>query len=205
MKYTGRYNSPLGDILLEADGKGLCGLRFSEQRHLGYIPSPDDREEVCPALLSAISWLDIYFSGRDPGFLPPLHMQGSDFAKEVWKILLEIPYGKTVSYGNIAKMIAKERGIPRMSAQAVGGAVGANPISIIIPCHRVVGADGSLTGYAGGLYNKAALLRLEGADIGGLFPIFQKQFNRRGVNFLRQYSKKLRKSVHRYINNEEIS
>ena len=165
MRYTKYYNSPLGNLILESDGEGLTGLHFEGQESRGSTPSPEGTEELCPALLSAVRWLDIYFSGSEPDFLPPIHMQGSDFAEEVWRILLEIPYGKTVTYGSIAKRIAKERGIPRMSAQAVGGAVGANPISIIIPCHRVVGEDGGLTGYAGGLDKKAALLRAEGAYI----------------------------------------
>lgn len=106
-------------------------------------------------------WLDIYFAGRDPGFLPPLSTKGTPFQEEVWEILKEIPYGKTVSYGEIAMRIAEKRGIKRMAAQAVGGAVGRNPIAIIVPCHRVVGSDGSLTGYGGGLDRKVELLKLE--------------------------------------------
>lgn len=110
------------------------------------------------------NWLDIYFEGREPDFMPPLHLIGTDFRKEVWKILLQIPYGQTVTYGEIAEELAKSRGIRRMSAQAVGGAVGHNNISIIVPCHRVIGADGSLTGYAGGMEIKARLLWLEGVQ-----------------------------------------
>ena len=111
-------------------------------------------------------WLDLYFGGQKPDFLPPLHPEGTAFQKSVWDILLEIPYGKTISYGEIAGHIALKQGISRMSAQAVGGAVGRNPISIIIPCHRVVGADVSLTGYAGGLDRKIKLLELEHSAIG---------------------------------------
>ena len=110
-------------------------------------------------------WLDIYFSGREPGFFPQLHLTGSDFRVRAGEIMLEIPYGETVTYGWIAGQIAKERGLGRMSAQAVGGAVVRNPICILVPCHRVVGADGSLTGYGGGIQRKRALLELEGNDM----------------------------------------
>ena len=110
-------------------------------------------------------WLDIYFSGRKPDFMPPVHMIGSEFRRQVWKILREIPYGETITYGALAKRIAEEKGLKRMSAQAVGGAVGHNEISIIIPCHRVVGSDGSLTGYAGGIDKKERLLMLEGVNM----------------------------------------
>ena len=111
-------------------------------------------------------WLDIYFQGKEPDFQPPFSFScGSKFQQEVWKILLSIPYGKTMTYGEIAACIAKQRGLTRMSAQAVGGAVGHNPISIIVPCHRVVGTDGSLTGYAGGIDKKVGLLKLEHADM----------------------------------------
>lgn len=114
-----------------------------------------------------VRWLDIYFSGRDPGFTPQLFLEGSSFRREVWDILLTIPYGRTMTYGQIAGIIAEQRGLDRMSAQAVGGAVGHNPVSLIVPCHRVVGADGSLTGYAGGIGRKAKLLTVEKAE--GIF------------------------------------
>ncbi|HJA94337.1 MAG TPA: methylated-DNA--[protein]-cysteine S-methyltransferase, partial [Candidatus Eisenbergiella merdipullorum] len=114
-------------------------------------------------------WLDIYFSGKDPDFTIPLHFTGTAFQNEVWKILCTIPYGQTETYGEIAKQIAVRKGLPHMSAQAVGGAVGHNEISIIVPCHRVVGADGSLTGYAGGIDKKIKLLQLEKADIRSFF------------------------------------
>lgn len=114
-------------------------------------------------------WLTIYFSGREPDFLPPIHMIGTPFQLSVWKILQKIPYGKTVTYGEIAKEIAAQKGLPRMSAQAVGGAVGHNELSVIVPCHRVVGTNGSLTGYAGGIDKKVKLLTLENADMQHLF------------------------------------
>lgn len=112
-------------------------------------------------LSEARRWLDVYFGGQEPDFTPPLHPAGSAFQQEVWALLRRIPCGQTTTYGALARQLAAERGLSRMSAQAVGGAVGHNVISIIIPCHRVVGANGSLTGYAGGIDKKAALLRLE--------------------------------------------
>ena len=114
-------------------------------------------------------WLDLYFSGREPGFTPALNPAGSAFRRAVWEILLKIPYGKTTTYGQIAREIAAARGLAKMSAQAIGGAVGHNEISIIIPCHRVIGAHGNLTGYAGGIDRKIKLLQLEGVDMRGLF------------------------------------
>ena len=116
-----------------------------------------------------MQWLDIYFSEKEPDFLPPLHPIGSAFRQDVWEILLQIPYGQTATYGEIARRLAERRGVPRMSAQAVGGAVGHNEISIIIPCHRVVGTNGSLTGYAGGIDKKVKLLESEHADMSGFF------------------------------------
>ena len=112
-------------------------------------------------LKDALRWLDIYFSGQKPDFLPKLHLIGTDFQREVWDILLEIPYGQTVTYGEIARKIADKRGLKTMSAQAVGGAVGHNRVSVIVPCHRVIGSDGSLTGYAGGIERKIKLLEIE--------------------------------------------
>ena len=134
---------------------------FEGQTHDTDRLSLEYREEQTPILLETTHWLDIYFSGEVPGFLPPLHPVGTAFRQAVWQILLEIPYGQTATYGGLAARLARERGIPRMSAQAIGGAVGHNPIALIIPCHRVVGADGSLTGYAGGLDRKRKLLELE--------------------------------------------
>ena len=120
------------------------------------------------ALAEAVRWLDAYFSGREPDFLPPLHPHGTAFQRAVWDILRSIPYGQTMTYGEIARRLAAQQGLSHMSAQAVGGAVGHNPVSILIPCHRVVGADGSLTGYAGGVDKKRFLLELEEADMSGL-------------------------------------
>lgn len=163
MQYTADYQSPLGKILLAADGIGLTGVWFEGQK---YFPAQGCTESMIsemPVLTSAKRWLDIYFSGKEPDFRLPLHFTGTDFQNEVWKLLCTISYGKTMTYGEIARKLAEKRGIARMSAQAVGGAVGRNKISIIVPCHRVIGSDGSLTGYAGGIDKKETLLRLEGA------------------------------------------
>ena len=165
MLYTGYYHSPLGRLLLAADEIGLTGLWFEGQRHFAQGLAPVHTDEETPILAQTRRWLDLYFSGSVPDFTPPLHPSGSDFRQEVWALLLQIPYGKTTTYGALANQLAEKHGQRRMSAQAVGGAVGHNPISIIIPCHRVVGADGSLTGYAGGLDTKARLLAVEGIPI----------------------------------------
>ena len=163
------YNSPLGGILLAADGIGLTGLWFDgEKYYADNLPQEREAKET-PVLSEAARWLDIYFTGKEPDFTPPLHPIGSAFRRSVWEILLQIPYGQTTTYGEIARQLAKKQGLDRMSAQAVGGAVGHNEISIIIPCHRVVGADGSLTGYAGGIGKKEALLELERADMSRFF------------------------------------
>lgn len=163
MRYTSQYHSPIGEILLAADDTGLTGLWFAGQKYFarGLDSGHETRETA--VLADAKRWLDIYFSGREPDFTPPLHAAGTAFQNEVWAILRTIPYGQTVTYGEIAARIAARRGLAHMSAQAVGGAVGHNAVSIIVPCHRVVGYDGSLTGYAGGLDRKIALLRLERA------------------------------------------
>ena len=166
MLYTHRYASPLGKILLAADDVGLTGLWFVEnQRHMGEGLSPNAREQPSPFFDAATRWLDRYFSGENPGFTPPIHLIGPAFRNRVGELLLHIPYGPTTTYGAIARQIALERGIDHMSSRAVGGAVGHNPISLIVPCHRVLGSDGRLTGYGGGLERKAALLRLEGVAV----------------------------------------
>jgi methylated-DNA-[protein]-cysteine S-methyltransferase len=162
------YASPLGRILLAGDEQGLSGLWFEGARHYGESLKQAPEEKSTPVLKAAEKWLDVYFAGHDPGPFQPLHICGTDFQKAVWEILLAIPYGKTCTYGEIARRIAAEKGLPHLSAQAVGGAVGRNRISIIIPCHRVVGTNGSLTGYAGGVDKKAALLRLEHAWTDGM-------------------------------------
>jgi methylated-DNA-[protein]-cysteine S-methyltransferase len=173
------YASPLGDMLLTADDEGLTGAWFVGQKYFA-TRSCDAQEisleDICEEpensrpnssfiLGKAKRWLDQYFAGIEPNVQVPLHLIGTDFQQEVWAILLTIPYGQTSTYGDIAKLIAEKRGIARMSAQAVGGAVGHNPISIIVPCHRVLGSNGSLTGYAGGIERKISLLSLEGIDV----------------------------------------
>ena len=161
MEYIWHYISPLGGITLGSDGKALTGLWFDEQDHFA-VPLPSQAEcRSLPVFDETCRWLDVYFSGRNPGFTPKLALSGTPFRKAVWDILLTIPFGSTMSYGEIAVAVARQMGVLRMSAQAVGGAVGHNPVSIIVPCHRVIGSDGSLTGYAGGLDNKARLLVLE--------------------------------------------
>ena len=166
MIYTKHYPSPLGEILLAADDAGLTGLWFVEnQRHMGEGLSPNAREYPSPFFDEASRWLDVYFSGRDPGFIPTLHLTGTDFRKHVGELLLRIPYGTVTTYGGLARTIARERGTERFSSRAVGGAVGHNPISLIVPCHRVMGSGGKLTGYGGGLERKVALLKLEGAEL----------------------------------------
>ena len=154
MQYTCKYQSPLGEIMLAADEVGLIGLWFVGQKYFAQCLNPENEEKEVTVLLAAKRWLDMDFQ-------LPLHFIGTEFQKEVWKILESIPYGKTMTYGEIADVIAKNRGLKRMSAQAVGGAVGRNEISIIVPCHRVVGSNGSLTGYAGGIDKKIELLKLE--------------------------------------------
>lgn len=155
-------DSPLGKITMISDGTSIKGLWIEGQRYIGDVPDPVPGPEELPVFSMTRRWLDCYFSGGQPGFLPPLAPEGSAFRRRVWEILLEIPYGEVRTYGDIAAQIAKESGMAGMSAQAVGGAVGHNPISILIPCHRVVGKDGSLVGYDGGLDKKVFLLGLEG-------------------------------------------
>lgn len=169
MTFTQQYTSPLGGILLAADDIGLTGLWFEGQK-LFADGLPDERiERETPILIDAKRWLDVYFTGNEPEFMPPLHPVGSAFRQKVWMLLLQIPYGQTVTYGELARQLAEKQGLAHMSAQAVGGAVGHNKISVIIPCHRVVGPNGSLTGYAGGIDKKLKLLELEQADMQGFF------------------------------------
>ena len=159
--YTWHYDSPLGRMTLESDGTSLSGLGFDGQNRSG--AGGLVTESSLPVFEETCRWLDSYFRGEIPDFSPALALHGSDFQQTVWKILLEIPYGQTVTYGWIAGRLAAERGSGRMSAQAVGGAVGRNPVALIVPCHRVVGAGGRLTGYAAGLDRKAWLLAHEQA------------------------------------------
>ena len=164
MQYITHYQSPLGGITISSDGTALTGLWFDGQKYFASTLGADYTEKDLPVFVEAKRWLDIYFSGREPDSTPPLSLNGSAFRMAVWQILQSIPYGKTITYGNIARQLAAQQGKARISAQAVGGAVGHNPISIIVPCHRVVGAGGSLTGYAGGIDKKVQLLELEGID-----------------------------------------
>ena len=169
MNFTARYQSPLGGITMASDGEALTGLWFERQKYFASTLSANTSENPdLPIFRQTRLWLDGYFSSEIPDFTPKLNMRGSTFRRQVWQKLLEIPYGHTATYGEIARAIARENGLERMSAQAVGGAVGHNPISLIIPCHRVVGADGSLTGYAGGLDRKAWLLEMEHSRLEGI-------------------------------------
>ena len=152
MVYTCQYQSPMGDILLAADEIGLTGLWFVGQKYFANILPDEHIVRETPILAESKRWLDVYFSGEEPNFTPPLH-----------------PYGQTTTYGEIAGQLAEKHGMDHMSAQAVGGAVGHNEVSIIIPCHRVVGANGSLTGYAGGIDKKVRLLELEKTDMTKFF------------------------------------
>ncbi len=201
MTYTVHYNSPLGGITLASDGHALTGLWFDGQKHFAATLTNESSEDSdLPVFEQTRNWLDLYFSGECPDFTPPLAPKGTPFQQKVWRLLLAIPYGKTVTYGEIAQRVVETRLIAslhgatpqdallrgascsgaslrdaslqgtsiqgtlltkNMSAQAIGSAVGRNPISLIIPCHRVVGANGSLTGYAGGLERKKYLLELE--------------------------------------------
>ena len=169
MTYSTEYPSPLGTITLACDEDAVIGLWFNGQRHYGNILPPETERGEHPLLREAKRWLDIYFSGKAPDFTPSLCMQTTPFRKSVWEIMLTIPFGKTMTYGEIADRIAKQKGLSKMSAQAVGGAVGHNSISLIIPCHRVVGTNGSLTGYAGGIEKKVQLLTLEKTDMSLFF------------------------------------
>ena len=169
MIYTAKYDSPLGAITLACDDSALIGLWFDGQKHFGNILPKRTEQTEHPLFAEARRWLDVYFSGREPDFLPPLRYDSTPFRKTVIDIMLTIPYGKTMTYGEIAAEIARRRNLPKMSAQAVGGAVGHNPISLMIPCHRVVGTNGSLTGYGGGITRKVRLLELERADMTHLF------------------------------------
>ena len=170
MQYKTFYDSPLGKITLVADGKNLVGLWLEGQKYFCATADKEMQESnSLPIFKDTINWLDRYFKGEKPDLKElSLAPYGNDFRQEVWKILCKIPYGKLTTYGAIAKEIALKRGISKMSARAVGGAVGHNPISIIIPCHRVIGTNGKLTGYAGGLHLKVKLLEHEKVDMTGL-------------------------------------
>lgn len=161
--YSQHYQSPLGRITMASDGDALIGLWFDGQKYFADTVKGEMTEQDLPVFKETARWLDRYFSGQQPDFTPPIAFRGkvSEFRKEVWKLLLSIPYGQTTTYGEIARQISRQKGVSGMSAQAVGGAVGHNPISIIVPCHRVIGTNGNLTGYAGGIDKKVKLLELE--------------------------------------------
>lgn len=161
MTYINHYHSPLGGITVSSNGSEITGLWFDGQKYFGDTLPEDYEERNLPVFEETKRWLDIYFGGKAPDFTPPLKMETTSFRKAVWEIMLTIPFGRTMTYGEIADSIARQRGIKKMSPQAVGGAVGHNSISLIIPCHRVVGTNGSLTGYAGGIEKKVWLLAME--------------------------------------------
>jgi len=169
--YKTTFLSPMGNITLASDGKNLVGLWLKGQKYHGNTIFKDmTTKEDLPVFDITKKWLDEYFAGKKPEISRlPIAPVGTKFRQEIWDILCEIPYGKTITYGDIAKKMAKTMGKKSMSSQAVGGAVGHNPISIIIPCHRVVGTNGSLTGYAGGIDLKIKLLELESVDMSGFF------------------------------------
>ncbi|WAV88319.1 methylated-DNA--[protein]-cysteine S-methyltransferase [Oxalobacter aliiformigenes] len=171
MIYRTDYESPLGRVTLASDGESIVGLWLEGQKYFGDTVNGEmHREDRLAIFAKTRDWLDRYFRGEKPAIAEILLAPaGNRFRQEVWKILCDIPYGEVMTYGAIARMIAERLGREKMSAQAVGGAVGHNPVSIIIPCHRVVGANGSLTGYAGGIRTKIRLLEHEKADMTGLF------------------------------------
>mgnify|MGYP004548877175 FL=1 len=171
MIYRTDYESPLGRVTLASDGESIVGLWLEGQKYFGDTVNGEmHREDRLAIFAKTRDWLDRYFRGEKPAITEILLAPaGNRFRQEVWKILCDIPYGEVMTYGAIARMIAERLGREKMSAQAVGGAVGHNPVSIIIPCHRVVGANGSLTGYAGGIRTKIRLLEHEKADMTGLF------------------------------------
>jgi methylated-DNA-[protein]-cysteine S-methyltransferase len=174
MYYSTTCLSPAGKLTLASDGENLAGLWFEGQKYFGNgIPEKMTEKNNVPVFAAVKKWLDRYFAGKQPAISElPLAPVGSKFRREVWNILCKVPYGRLITYGEIAKKMAAKMNRETMSSQAVGGAVGHNPISIIIPCHRVVGANGSLTGYAGGLHIKAKLLELESAN-GSVQKIFK--------------------------------
>ncbi|MDR1589963.1 MAG: methylated-DNA--[protein]-cysteine S-methyltransferase [Oscillospiraceae bacterium] len=171
MFYFTTHPSPIGSLTLACDGDSLIGLWIDGQKYHGcaIFKAMTERADI-PVFDAVKEWLARYFAGKKPGISEaPLSPVGSEFRQSVWRALCEIPYGAVTTYGDIAREIAGGMNRKSMSGQAIGGAVGHNPVSIIIPCHRVVGANGSLTGYAGGIAVKRKLLELEGVDMSGLF------------------------------------
>ena len=170
MDYVYHWASPLGGMLMAGDGEALTGLWFEGQKYFSATLSEAHEERLTPVFEGTIRWLETYFSGAATDFTPSMSPKGTPFRRAVWDVLLTIPFGQTMTYGEIAAIIAAKRGLAHLSPQAVGGAVGHNPISIIIPCHRVLGANGSLTGYAGGIERKRWLLEMEGSGEHGRAP-----------------------------------
>ena len=169
MHYLSRYESPLGAMTMAGDGEYLTGLWFDGQKYDRSTINDDAAlRPHLPVFTQTAQWLDTYFEGADPGFTPPIRVEGSDFKKMVTSIMLSIPFGATSTYARIAAEVARRMGRKQMSAQAVGGAVGRNPIVLIVPCHRVLASDGSLRGYAGGVDRKERLLEMERVNVSGL-------------------------------------
>lgn len=172
MLYIHHYQSPLGGITMSSNGEALTALWFDSQKQNSCSLEKEQENLVNTTdhvLKETEKWLNTYFRGIEPNFLPPILFDGTKFQETVWDILLSIPYGEIITYGEIADKIAKVRGLDRMSAQAVGSAISHNPIALIIPCHRVIGKNGNLTGYAGGIDKKIELLKLEGVDTSGMY------------------------------------
>ncbi|MDR2806409.1 MAG: methylated-DNA--[protein]-cysteine S-methyltransferase [Dysgonamonadaceae bacterium] len=165
MEYIHNVKSPVGMLTVSSDGKNITGLWIENQKYFAKTLSKNVVEQNLPIFENIQKWLDIYFSGKEPDFMPPLMPDGSAFQTSVWNILRKIPYGQTATYGEIAKRFELENKNSHTSARAIGAAVGHNPISILIPCHRVIGKNGDLTGYAAGVGAKFKLLQLEGVKI----------------------------------------
>lgn len=163
MNYIQNYISPIGEMFMFSDGENLINLSYVNAKYYQELHKSNAIKNNLPIFETTKSWLDIYFNGGIPNFTPSIKLKGTDFRMKVWKLLMDIPYGTTTTYGEIAKKISSQNNLKQMSAQAVGGAIGHNPISIIIPCHRVIGSDGCMTGYAGGIDKKVKLLKIEGA------------------------------------------
>jgi methylated-DNA-[protein]-cysteine S-methyltransferase len=165
MEYIQKINSPVGILTISSDGQSISGLWIEGQKYFAKTLEINVLEQNLPVFENVRNWLDVYFSGKKPGFMPPLMPKGSPFQKSIWATLCKIPYGQTTTYGELAKQIELKNKGKHTSARAIGGAVGHNPISILIPCHRVIGKNGNPTGYAGGIVTKIKLLQLEDINI----------------------------------------